>query len=107
MYRVLDTITIVHSGKEIPTGTVGRLEELSERSRAALLAVGVIAPVAMPPLAILPGWEFRANRLNKVGVINAEQLIDANPDELGAALHMRADTVRKWQAEIMEHLNVM
>lgn len=106
MYRVLDDITIMGSGKRIPKGTVSALDEITEESLRILLAKGVIAKIAPPPLEVLPGWEHRAARLEEAGVKDAEALVAHDDTELAKQVGVRPSTIKRWKREAESFLTV-
>lgn len=73
LYRVLETLYLMKSGRRIPAGTISNLAGV--KSIEALLAKNRIAEVHPPPLEIIPGFEGREGSV-------IEMLEDPNtPDE--------------------------
>jgi hypothetical protein len=104
IYRLLDNLTY-KDGRQLPAGTLHRLDDLSENVIAVLLERGAIAIPATPPLMTLPGWETRAKRLERgCGIVTIMQLLDADPGRAATALRTRADTIRAWQTEAQAFL---
>jgi hypothetical protein len=97
MYRIHTPIS--QKDRMLYPGTITRLS-YSEEKIAALVLVGAISPVHGPPLSILPGWSTRAKQLEPIGIITAEQFLDADEKELAKALALKVDTIRKYKQEL-------
>jgi len=93
-YRVLRDLSDGYRRGEVIDAT-----ELKDYAIEPLLRVRAIAPVAWPPLAILPGWGWKASRLSKAGVISVGELLDADSAALGEAIGVKAETVDRWREE--------
>lgn len=100
LYRVLKPLQtkhgIVQQGNFIPESAY------SPESIAKLEEVGAIGVLHAPPLSELPGFEG-AEQLATIGIVNADQFLEANIettiDRLGidaAVLHQWRATVSKW-----------
>jgi hypothetical protein len=105
LYRVLKRLGR-GKGKIIEPGTLSRLEWLGERPDdiQRLIAVGAVAEVAPPPLAVLPGWELRSEKLVQCDVIHVVHLLEANAELLAEKVGVQPRTIHKWQREAEECL---
>lgn len=70
-----------------------------------LVDKGVLVLVSMPPLAELPGWSIRAEKLAKLGVITIDDLLDADEGklrEIRGEFHYKTNVpIDKWKSEAM------
>ena len=88
-------------------GSLTRLEWLGADGIARLLDVGAVSRVATPPLAALPGWKVRAGKLQQIGIVTVEDLIEADIAEVKAHMEvMRESTVEKWIQEARDAILV-
>jgi hypothetical protein len=94
LYRALVDLDICKAGALSP------LSKLAPANIDRLIRAGCIAPLSAPPLAVVDGWQARARRLEKQGVIDAMQLLEADPAALARRLHVKAATIAEWQSEI-------
>lgn len=99
MYRILTRVD-----KGGPVGSLCRFEWLAEEQIGQLLVVGAIAPVTAPPLDVLPGWSRRAAMLAPLGIVNADQLLEADPETVCQPLKVKPETVKRWQEEVTRQL---
>lgn len=62
-----------------------------------LVAKGALARASSPPLTELPGWQMRAKKLRKIGIVTIEDLLGMDPRE-GTRIfrHKRKSTFLKW-----------
>jgi len=104
LYRVLDRL---ECRPPFLKGHIGTLLKLKERSRQILEEKGRIAQIHAPPLAILPGWRYRARRLRKkTGIDSAEGLLMADVDKLAERLQLSSSIVGQWQDDVRNWLTV-
>lgn len=103
LYRVLTNL-----GKKDRVITEGSLIDPSEFSSEAidkLLRMGKIAPVASPPLSVLPNWKTRAKKLEALGIITIEQLIECKDiNKLAEDLDSNPVVVNSWINEARKKL---
>lgn len=81
-----------------------RADKTPEAALAKLLKRGAIAPISAPPLAVLPGWQLRAEKLAEVGIVTAEQFLDATIEQIATVCNVKQRTVEKWRAEVEKAL---
>ena len=99
MYRVHKRLS---KGKTmIEKGAFTMLDWLPKAGIAKLLLKGSISKVQAPPLIVLPAWTLRAKRLQPHGIIDAEQFLEANPQELAEKIGVKERTINKWRDELM------
>lgn len=100
MYRFLKNVT---NGNEIiERGAIGRAP-FSADTIAKLIEVGAIAPIATPPLSVLPGWETRSNRLEqRLNILTIEQFLEADDDEIARVMRKSAQVVSEWKQDVVE-----
>lgn len=103
IYRIRNNLAI--GERVIERGTLERLD-LSADKIARLEEVGAISRIAAPPLAVLPGWEARSNRLEKLGIITVEDLLDAEAGDVAKKLRLKAETVKGWQTDVIEWMRI-
>lgn len=99
LYRALSKLS---NGADY--GQLTRLEHLTPEQIAKLEQVGAVARISAPPLAELPDWASRAGKLAKVGIVDAEQLLDADITVISHALHVKAETAARYQNEVQAWL---
>lgn len=98
-YRILRQVD-----KGGPVGALCRFEWLLEEQRQWLVELQVISPLRVPPLAILPGWERRSARLQKLDLLMADEFLEADVAEVAKYMRVKPTTVERWQDEVMNHL---
>jgi len=93
LYRVLKHLDTGHAPGDILDG---RMFTALDK----LVAAGARIKARTPPLAELPGWTARAERLREIGVVTVDDLLDMNPQR-GTELfnHKRDSTFIKWVKE--------
>lgn len=101
LYRVLQTL-------KLKSGTIARGDFITARawspeSLARLEEVGAIGLLHAPPLSELPGFDG-AQQLATIGIVNADQLLEADNDMIAKELKIEPATVRAWQFEISDWL---
>ncbi len=100
MYRALQNLDF--KGQIVKRGSLLRRNRFKPSTAAKLLRVGAIAEVRPPPLAVLPGWETRARRLEKLGIITVIDLLEGGDEQETAikrAFRIRPETLERWKAE--------
>lgn len=105
LYRVLKTLSL-GEGKVLRVGEFTRLEWLTEGQAARLMAVGAVSEVAPPPLAEIPGWQARSERLQAIGIKDAAEFLEADPHRIAETMKVKAATIVRWQAEVKKWLIV-
>jgi hypothetical protein len=106
MYRVLHRLN-VGKGRILHPGSFNRLEWLNERGVERLTAKGAISRVNPPPLAVLPGWSRRAEKITEVAggeITNAEQFLEADDEKLAEWMKVKPAVIKRWKGEIMKWL---
>lgn len=93
LYRVLESLRFLKSNKQIEAGTIDKLEGLSAKTIAALLVKNRIAEVIPPPLAVLPGWEEKAEAYAKQGIKDVNDMSEA---EEGVVDEDDFDVAMRW-----------
>jgi len=101
IYRVLADLN--YKGQLHKKGELVDMD-LPINAQHKLLNADVIAQVSGPPLSIVDGWEARARRLEKLDIVSAEQFLTADVEQIARALHVRAQTVADWRAQIEQLL---
>lgn len=93
-------VTNLSFGKRrVERGEIVKLEgELADK----LLAARAIAPLHTPPLALLPGWTLRAERLKLVGVITGADFLECSPHIIAEVMDVRVETVGRWRERLIE-----
>lgn len=79
-------------GSSYPAESLNRLEE-----------VGAIGELHAPPLAEIPDFDG-TEKLAAIGIVQADQLVEANIDEISKQLGIDTTTLREWRAEISNWL---
>ena len=102
LYRVLHNLWV---GKSIlPAGTMSRLASVPPKAMEVLLAKGTVAPVAAPPLAVLPGWQHRGQRLAEIGITDAGQFLEGDVPAMAAHLGVTEQLIGRWQTSLEQWL---
>jgi hypothetical protein len=100
LYRVLRPLSTGHGPGELVDG--GQFKALG-----ALVGAGALAEVKPPPLAELPGWEARAEKLAAAGVVTVLDFLDADDELLREALgNKTARGINGWREELRSWLVV-
>ena len=99
LYRALQRLSGV-----CERGALTPLSHLTPEQIAKLEQSGGVARVSAPPLSELPGWSARAEKLAKVGLHDAEQLIEADPKLIRSALRVKDETAQRYQQEARSFL---
>lgn len=89
----------------IARGQVFPASALHPRSIEVLAERGFIARISAPPLAELPGWKLRSKKLVPLGIVDAEQFLEAPEEQLLAALRVSPAQVAAWRREIIGWLS--
>ena len=105
MYRVLRTLSRGHD-KFVKVGTLTDLAWLKDEQRATLEMVGAVSRISAPPLAQLPGWKRRAERLGEVGLHTVDDVLAEDAGALAEAIKAKPSTVEKWQTELVGLITV-
>ena len=98
LYRILDNLEW-GNGHKLAVGSIDALKGVSSKVRAHLEARGVISKVVAPPVRILPGWEDRAGKLERVGVEDVNDLLEADPSVLSEKLDTPLEEVEDYVEE--------
>ena len=99
LYRVLKPLS--RNEKRIEAGQITALNWLTEEQTAVLVERRAVSRLATPPLVELPGWQRRGKRLDKLGIVTAEDFLEAVDREVASEMRVRPQTVGKWKREIL------
>ena len=98
IYRVLKPLSTGHQPGDLVDGN-------SFKSLDVLVAVKALAPVSTPPLSELPGWIKRAERLNAVGIITVQDLLDTKSSAIAEIFGYKSTAgIDRWKEEVREWL---
>jgi len=104
IYRVI-THTPLSTGQVY--GDIIMDGQLRPSTVAGLLTNNKIAAVATPPLAELPGWAKRAEKLAAIDIITAQDFLDADVEKIRGQVNMRGTfAIEKWKEEVKGWLKV-
>lgn len=101
LYRVLRSLEtkrgLIHQGDFITSASFSSisLEKLEE--------AGAIGLLHAPPLSELPGFDGAA-QLATIGIVSADQLLEADSGMIISRLGITADTLHDWQNEVSDWL---
>lgn len=101
LYRVHKNLAM--GSKVIERGSLAPIH-LPPEKIDKLIDVGAISRVSAPPLAILNGWASRAERLEKIGIVNVEQFLDADVTVIMKHLRVKEATVLLWREDVVSSL---
>ena len=99
LYRALSKLSGV-----CERGALTPLAHLTPEQIAKLEHAGAVARVSAPPLAELPNWSARAGKLAKVGILDAEQLAEADVKLIRSALRVKEEIARRAQQDALSFL---
>jgi hypothetical protein len=102
LYRVLKPLSV--GEKIFPAGAVVELASLSDYAKIVLVKRGAIREITPPPLATVPGWKVRAEKLQKIGIVTPYDLCDAEKSDVARHMRVTTDTVQKWQLDAIRAL---
>lgn len=102
VYRTIQRVAL--NEEIIQAGQLLMGKRLSHRTREALVRRGAIREVAAPPLNVLPGWKIRGKRLEKLGISDAVQVLEADVDEVARHMGVSPGLVKRWQEEVARWL---
>jgi len=105
VYRILKNLDAGGLGI-IQKGEFRTLYWAGEGNITKLKQVGAVAEIHPPPLAILPGWQLRAEKFSKIDVLDAGQFLETNVSALAKAVNVRLKTIDKWKEEIKAFLTI-
>ena len=103
-YRILKPVSKPSPADGGHVGSICTFDWLTEEQQQILIDRGVISPISAPPLAELPGFIKRAERLQEFGIETAEAFLDADPEEVAKQYDVKPRTVRRWQDELLQLL---
>ena len=87
----------------VPSGKVECLG-LDTSVLKKLVDKGAIVSVSAPPLSEIPLWEKRASLLIKVGILDADQFLEADNGRLAGYLDVESGTIEAWKKELLRWL---
>lgn len=103
MWRIHSRLDI-GKGKILYPGSLSTLHWLDRKGLQRLEMKGSISKVSAPPLAILPGWILRAERLSSLGIEYVDQLIACDEKDLAEKAGLQERTILKWKDEVEQWL---
>lgn len=90
LYRLNEYIRVGEERLEMDS--VQELKQVSPKAIALLLAKGRISAIRLPPLAVLPDWEEKAEKYAERGIESFQDLVDSAPSLLSEeGLDVEAD----------------
>lgn len=101
LYRVLRPLQ--KNNQIILAGGFISSENYSPQALERLEAVGAVAPLHAPPLSELPNFDG-AEQLATVGIVQADQLLEANIEKLNEQTGIGLATLRVWCIEVTRWL---
>ena len=105
LYRVRRKLTISRTGEVVPANSISDLAGMTEGGKQILLKARKIVEISAPPLAILPGWSYRARQLRaKLGIEDAAQFLEISDDVVMEKVGVRRATVEKWKEDVRQYL---
>lgn len=102
-YRINNNLTV--KDRIIKSNTIADLD-LSQEKLKKLLNAGVISELSIPPLAFMPMWENRAERLSKVGIESGIDLLNSKTKELSSKLKITPELFEQWKTDLIQDLIV-
>lgn len=79
---------------------------ISPGARARFLESGTLAPLELPPLAVLPDeWQERAEILAGANIITIGDLLAASDRELARVINKPPKVIKQWKMEAERWLN--
>jgi len=104
-YRVIKR-TPLSTGQE--QGDLVDSSRFKQSTLDRLIISGTIAEVFMPPLAELPGWAGRAARLEPLGIVTVNDLIESDAETIKAIKkefkYRTITPIKRWQEEALQWL---
>ena len=92
-------------GRTIHTGSLTRLAWLTPENQQRLADCGAVSMVSPPPLAILPGWKIRAEKLTPHGINDVVEFLEADNAKLQDILDVRKEmTIGTWKYDLEQQL---
>ena len=104
IHRVLKRLD--RGSRIIEPGQLIQIDWLSPENIGQLEAVGAVARVHAPPLEALPGWVLRSERLAPIGIVTAEEFLEADEDLVCTHLEVQLRTVGKWRKDVTQWLTI-
>jgi hypothetical protein len=102
LYRVLKRLTTGHE-----PGDWERGDRFKPKVLEALVENGALSPVQGPPLATLDGWKTRADKLLRVGIVDAVDFLTADDTAIMLAFNHKTNrAVKKYKDELMALLEM-
>lgn len=80
LYRVLKKLD--RGSRIIPQGSILRAREWPSEILRALERVNAIAPIATPPLEVLPSLSEFASALRELEILTVEDLLEVDPERI-------------------------
>lgn len=100
-YRTHSNLDI--KGRMILANTLFDESILMPETIKILTDMGHISRVNFPPLAVLPGWKQRAEKLGAAGIIGADEFLDSDPVKIAKLFrNTNAAIVDGWKRALLE-----
>lgn len=71
-----------------------------------LVEVGALAPISAPPISTLPGWGDSDEVLESIGIVTADQLLEASDEAVMRALEIDSMQLAQMRADVVNWLTV-
>ena len=97
MYRLMKNL--IFGERIVPRGSIKRLG-LDDEAIAILLERGAIALIASPPISEIPLWGKKAKKLEEVGVLLVEHLLEADEAKIAEHMDVTKEAVQAWKKEL-------
>jgi len=102
LYRALTDLGL--KDKIITKGTLFPASVLAPGNLEILERKGKIAIASAPPLEVLPGWKKRTDKLKAMNILMADELLEANSDDVAKIFKVTPETVEHWKRELAAQL---
>lgn len=75
---------------------------LKPKSITKLVQKGAISPLSAPPLAAMPGWSKRADRLVKHNIATFSDFFECSNSNLARIFKVKIETIINWKRELLQ-----
>jgi hypothetical protein len=98
LYRVLKDLSTGHKRGDVVEGSQFKMLDL-------LVAKNALAPISTPPLAELPGWTKRLEKMQELGIVTVQDLLDADSEAVARVFGYKSTAgIERWKKEATEWL---
>ena len=104
IYRAL--VALEKGNKIIQAGGFLREHEWSIELINKLVEMGKVSRVSAPPLMQLPGWKLRTKKLERAGIQDADQFLEATNESLSQIMGASIESIEKWKSEVTSLLTI-